>query len=241
MEEFFKKHIKWLFITFVVPLLLSYFWFALNGVFPSGEIAKASWLSFWGSFLSFYGTFFLGLVAVWQNTNANAEIKRTNAMSVELLRLTEQANAINKRLADIEDYRHSCNVILYINSKDSAGNTSSTVLLHNEPIDRFDISEERLYFCIMNHGEAVLKRIEVFYSESSVFASYISLAKGEFKNVSIPMPAGETITDRIKTNFISCNESITHGDFVIDYSRIQPHIKEYHFYGCLKTSECTIT
>jgi len=213
MKDFLKKY-KWLLSgLFVVPLLVSYFWFVIDGFIPVGDIGKSNWLSFWGGYLAFYGAIFLGLVAVWQN---------------------EQAGIVNKRLLDIEECsrntRQSCNVILYKQHIQIQGQNSSPIPLSNEHT-AFEASAKRLFFGIKNHGEAVLKRIEIIFPRDQVFLSHIVLAKGEAKNVKIKMPKDLKNDEEIIVHFISCNEVRTYGDFQIMGTHEAPTIRYYHFYG----------
>ncbi len=91
MKEFFKKYGVPLAIVFVGGILISYFWFATNGFIPAGNIGKANWLSFWGSFLAFFGTVFLGLVSIWQNDNAKQATEKANAISEQMLKYEEKS------------------------------------------------------------------------------------------------------------------------------------------------------
>ena len=56
-----------------------------------------------------------------------------------------------------------------------------TVFLGNEP-KPYDDSEEKLFFCIMNHGDGVLKKITILFPDGSLFSSHIVLAKGDAQN-----------------------------------------------------------
>lgn len=91
MKEFFKKYLGLLLIIFVVGIGISYLWFALPIGFPAGQIEKANWLSFWGSFLAFFGTIFLGLVSIWQNENAKQATEKANAISEQMLKYEEES------------------------------------------------------------------------------------------------------------------------------------------------------
>lgn len=67
MQEFFRFSKKPLLI-FIAILIFSYFIFLIPfGFKVLGNVEKDDWLIFWGSILACGGTFFLGLVALWQN------------------------------------------------------------------------------------------------------------------------------------------------------------------------------
>lgn len=64
----------------ILVLPFTYFWFIIDGCFPTGEnISKGDWLGFWGGYLSFVGATILGVIAVWQNNQAN----KTNLKAIE--------------------------------------------------------------------------------------------------------------------------------------------------------------
>lgn len=80
MKEFCKQYRWWLLGLFFVPLLIIYPWFMIDGSVPSGNVDPSDWLAFWGGFLGFYGTVVLGLVAVWQNKQAQTVNERLLAI-----------------------------------------------------------------------------------------------------------------------------------------------------------------
>ena len=82
-----KKYIVLLILIFVIPLLVSYFVFAFNGFIPSGDVSKDTWLSFWGGYLTFYGTVFLGIIAIWQNNRAKEQADKANELNEQLMNL----------------------------------------------------------------------------------------------------------------------------------------------------------
>jgi len=109
MKDFLKRYWKWLIILLVVPLSISYLVFAFNGFVPAGSVGKEIWLSFWGGFLAFYGTMFLGFVALWQNEKANEyadksnkSAEKANAINQKLIELTEKANEISSQVFKYE-------------------------------------------------------------------------------------------------------------------------------------------
>jgi hypothetical protein len=206
MKNFFNEY-KWrLIIVFAVPLGVSYIWFIYDGFIPIGNLDKSNWLSFWGSFLAFYGTFFLGIVAIWQN---------------------KQAGEQNKRLLDIEYIRHSCNVIL----EDTI--SEATRLPNENGTDNSAICDMR--FMITNHGDAILKQIQISFLESQVFSSHMILAKGEKKNVIVRIPRNFDCEKRAQIFFISCNGITTYGSFDVSFIGDKlAQIKHYHFYGLQK-------
>jgi hypothetical protein len=208
MKGFFEEYKWWLIIVLVVPIVVSYIWFTYNGFIPIGDIDKGNWLSFWGGFLAFYGTFFLGMVAIWQN---------------------KQSAEQNNRLLDIENSRHSCNVIL----KNSNSNSVSKCILSKEERD-YKNAKRNMRLIIINHGDAMLKKIKIFFPDNQVFLSHIVLAKGEDINVIIEIPRDLNCEKKAKISFISCNDVVTHRDFNIFIKEHQAQIKYYHFYGLQK-------
>jgi len=209
MKDFFKEYKWWLIIVFVVPLVVSYSWFTYSGFIPLGNIDKGSWLSFWGGFLAFYGTFFLGMVAIWQN---------------------KQADKQNKRLLDIEESRynnrHSCNVVLK-NCTDDV----KFIRLSNEKSNYKDTKRD-VRLIIINHGDAMLKKIKIPFRDNQEFSSHIVLAKGESKNIITEIPRELNCQERIEVFFTSCNDIVTYGDFKISFiGDDQAEMKYYHFYG----------
>ena len=63
-------------IVLILIFLGTYFCFACNiGLPPGSDLENSDWLSFWGGFLSFGGSLYLGFVAIKQNENIikNAE------------------------------------------------------------------------------------------------------------------------------------------------------------------------
>jgi|GEM_PF-2042492 len=104
----------------VVAYSLIWLWFRTDGNIPTGDgLYKSDWLNFFGGFLTFIGTVFLGAVAIWQNKQANDSSKevnkaadKANELSNKLIILTEQANEtadkaneISRRLLYIEETR----------------------------------------------------------------------------------------------------------------------------------------
>jgi hypothetical protein len=205
MKDFFKEYKWWLIIVFAVPLGISYIWFTYNGFIPRGDIDKGSWLSFWGGFLAFYGTFFLGMVAIWQN---------------------KQADEQNKRLLDIENSRNCCNVILK-----NSDSESGFIRLSNEN-GNYNNAKREMRFVVINHGDAMLKEVRLSFQDDQSFSSHIVLAKGENKNVIVEIPKDLDCQKRTRIYFISCNDIITYGDFNISFiGEDEAKMKYYHFYG----------
>jgi len=208
MKDFFKEYKWWLIIVFIAPLGVSYIWFMYDGFIPIGDIAIDSWLSFWGGFLAFYGTFFLGMVAIWQN---------------------KQADEQNRRLLDIENSRHSCNVIL-----ENSDSMSKHIRLSNET-DVYNNVQCDISFNIINHGDAILNKVKLFFPDGQKFFSHLILAKGEKKNVIVKVPGGLDDKEKTEIFFISCNNVITYGDFNISFvGNDHAEMKHYHFYGLQK-------
>lgn len=220
---------------FIIPLVTIHvlFSFSTQNDFIAAKWSAGDLIGYIAGFYAFVGTVALGALALWQNEQANLETKKANDMSNRLVQLTEQANAMNKRLLDIENSRHSCNIILYRQGKQIQGQEQSTVNLSNE-CDAFDAATKELFFCIMNHGEAMLKEVKVIFPGGLFFSSAITLAKGEFRNVTMQIPMDLVFTEAITVLFSSCNGLVTYGDFLIEKERNDPKIKHYHFYGLKK-------
>ena len=69
LKLFLKKY-GLISILLVIIFLGTYFSFAYNiGFTPGANLNNQDWLSFWGSFLSFSGSLYLGYVAIKQNEN----------------------------------------------------------------------------------------------------------------------------------------------------------------------------
>ena len=207
MQDFFKEYKWWLVTGFVLPFAVLSVWFSCAGLNPICDADGGNWLSFWGGFFAFYGTFFLGLVAIWQN---------------------KQANEQSKRLLDIESSRHSCNVIL-----ESSDSDSKCIRLSNENDGYENTRDIRL--CIVNHGDAILKKIQISFPNGQIFFSHIILAKGESKNVIIRIPKDLNVQKRTEISFVSCNDVITCGNFdILLVGNDSATMQHYHFYGLQK-------
>ena len=91
MKEFFKKYGLAILIILPIIFILTYFWFIFEGCFPVGEnLEKSHWLGFWAGFLSFVGTVFLGVVALWQNDKANELNNIITSINDRSLRIEEE-------------------------------------------------------------------------------------------------------------------------------------------------------
>jgi len=205
MKDFFKEYICWLIIVFITPFVIPYIWFTHGEFIPIDEIDKGSLFSFYGGFLAFYGTFFLGMVAIWQN---------------------KQANEQNKRMLNIENSRHSCNIVL-----ENSDSTLKHIRLSNEK-DVYDNQQRDMRFTIINHGDAILKNIKIIFPDGIIFFSHIILAKGDKKNVVIAIPKDLNCQEKTELFFTSCNNVITFGNVkILLIGENLAEIKHYHFYG----------
>jgi hypothetical protein len=210
MSNFFKKYMLWLIFVFIVPLGVSYWVFTCDGIILTSAISKDMLLSFWGGYLAFYGTFFLGMIAIWQN---------------------EQAVEQNKRLLRIEDSRQSCNVVLKSIDPDS---TTESIVLPNEKCD-YKKAIRNMRFSIINHGDAMLKEIKISLSDDTFFSSHVVLAKGESQNVFVEIPSDLDCKVKAKIYFVSCNNITTYGDFnILFIGNRYAKMEHYNFYGLQK-------
>ena len=97
MKKTYKRAFVVLGIGCILLLLLTYGWFVIGGLFPTGDdISKGDWLGFWGGYLSFTGATILGAVAVWQNNQAN----ETNQRAIEENRKINEENFKNQLWKD---------------------------------------------------------------------------------------------------------------------------------------------
>lgn len=77
MKEFLKYSKSSIIIALLI-IIASYLIFLMNiGIENPGGIENDNWLLFWGGILSFLGTFFLGLVAMWQNEKVYSQNEKT--------------------------------------------------------------------------------------------------------------------------------------------------------------------
>jgi hypothetical protein len=211
MKTFFEEYKWWLIIVFVTPLVVSYAWFTCDGFIPIGDINKSYWLTFWGGFLAFYGTFFLGLVTIWQN---------------------KQFSEQNKQLLNIEVSRQSCNVVLRNKNTNKDHDLSETPITLSNDDGNYVDDKYAMRLVIAHHGDAMLTKIKITFPDNKIFSSHTVLAKGETKYVEIKIPNGLDYKEKAKILFISCNNVVTYGDFkvtLIDMNRAK--IGYYHFYG----------
>jgi|GEM_PF-7131256 len=101
------KNLRIAFVSVLGLLLVTYFWFICDlPVFQTGRLEIDSWLIFWGSFLAFCGTMFLGTFAYYES-------KKANKIADEAKEVSKNADVKYNQLIDIEKNRHSCNIILY--------------------------------------------------------------------------------------------------------------------------------
>lgn len=118
MEKRYRHILIALGIGCLALLPVTYVWFVIGGIFPTGEnISKGDWLGFWGGYLSFAGATILGAIAVWQNNQANKtnqtaieENRRIYQISFEnelrkakYLAIIHAIEKVNKRWAEIEE------------------------------------------------------------------------------------------------------------------------------------------
>jgi len=76
VAKFKKEYLYTLIAGIFLLYIFTWLFFIVDGFIPIGTIEKQNWLLFWGSFLSFVGTVFLGFVATTQNNWANDMNKR---------------------------------------------------------------------------------------------------------------------------------------------------------------------
>jgi hypothetical protein len=131
--------------------------------------------------------------------------------------IREKSKDIDKPLK-IEDYKLSCNINL---SDDFLKKIKQP--LQNEN-DNYEETDVRLYFRIENHGESMLKKIQIYFPDKFVFSKHITLGKDRYKDVCVKVPKDLDIAKKVKIDFISCHDSITYGEFVIKV--IKPSLLE---------------
>ena len=104
MKEFIKKCGVWIFLTLSISFAVSYLWFVLaTYIFPvSYAIDKKAWLSFWGNFLSFSGSFFLGAIAVYQTTKAYKQNEQTFKKDKEWERVKIYGENLSELIANMD-------------------------------------------------------------------------------------------------------------------------------------------
>jgi len=211
-------------LVFVVVLPLGLFgaWLYCTGV-SICDSDNGNWLSFWGGVLALSGTCFLGAVALLQNT----------------------------RLLNFERIRHSCNVVLKTNdvlrgvalATRAVPGVTGLTNEHNPP---YGASGRYVTFTIINHSDALLKKIRILFPGNIEFSSHITLAKGEERNVMVAIPQNLNVAldalepdeleqalneMKMKIYFLSCNDMETHGSFKFKPSGVHFTRKHYHFYG----------
>ena len=166
MNDFFQKY-KWrLAIGFFLPLLTSYFVFAFNGFIPAGEVGKASWLSFWGGYLAFFGTVFLGLVTVWQTNRANEQASEAHKTNLKLLSIEEHS-----RSPYLEIMRDSCNIEIISDKK-------IKIKIHTRNISNFPVHNIKLSLGTLSDEE-----IRLSYIPDNFHSWMIKLAKISYADI----------------------------------------------------------
>lgn len=194
-------------------------------------------------------------VAVKQTANQNKRLEKQN------LRLEEQ----NQRLVDLESDKHHCNIILYSeyhkdklqdkplarmyrrNVKDAKSDTDESFDDNDEhEMSKDDQGNYERYaeFCVKNHGDAVLKKIEIKFSKSQTSEYSVVLAKDEARYIRIGIPKGVDSTKgnditsaEFDVEFTSCYNDITSGRFrlreikVKDGNKKKYTVKSYSFEG----------
>ena len=216
MKSFIKKN-RILLIGILIPvgiLIATYFAFAFNGFIPQGLIARSDWLMFWGGFLAFSGTAFLGYVAAWQ---------------------TKQANDISKRLLAIEEVRLCCTIVLGKTVMQPNTLPKPHVQLSNEA-SAYDSNNE-LCMSISNSGDVPLQRIKIMFPLNKIFSSHITLASGVIENLRIPLPVKSNNNKRVQVVFTSCHGKETYGYFEVEITHTGGiEIKNYQFSGILHST-----
>lgn len=142
------------------------------------------------------------------------------------------ANSQNKRLMELEENsrnisKSSCVVLEY--------SEAYKTTLSNEKHCYMNTKNNYLYFKIYNCGEAMLKKIIIFFG-NDVFESHLALAKGHKKFVRIAIPDNFNINEKIKIRYESCYSVISYATFKLykidnngNFSR-----KYYHYEGLEK-------
>lgn len=174
--KFFKKYSILLLVIFFGGLLATWVWFAIDGIFSTGGMDKGVWLSFWGGFLAFFGTVFLGLVSIWQNENAYnisermlkvEETKHVPVLDVEVVD-KEILSPISKEqkeklLAESVLKYGSCCIGESILEYSASGTQSYNFLFPRgealENIKSKSCDVLRFSFKLINKGEATIKAI----------------------------------------------------------------------------------
>lgn len=209
MQTVFKKYNLWLIPILVIPPLVLYLGLKYDVFIPTGDIDKSTWFSLWGDFLTFYGTLILAGITVWQN---------------------KQSVDFSKCLLNIETCRQSCNIVLKV-----CDNTSKIIRLSNNESD-YTYSSCDMTLTVINHGDAILKKLKFTFHNNQAFSSHVVLAKGEQKSVIVRIPENLDYEKKVDVVFTSCNDITTHGDFKLSsVGESHAKIKYYHFYGLQKT------
>jgi len=175
MKEFFKKYLWWLLGIFVVPLLVSYFWFAFNGFITAGDIDKNHWLTFWGGFLAFYGTVFLGLVAIWQNEKSS--------------KIAHEANELSKKLVEIQKNRDINDKLIMVDITNTIDSTPTNHIYLKNSLEDLTRSNTRRddYWCfhINNVSSNVMQKIQILSNNELLFDVEQSILPGSKNSYTI--------------------------------------------------------
>lgn len=190
--DFFNKYLKWLLVIFIGGILVTWVWFTIDGFFSTGGMDKSVWLSFWGGFLAFIGTLFLGLVSIWQNDNARGisdrmlKIEETKCFPILDVEFDKkEVFSIPKERKDkLLKENYSKNGICYIGDSlveysTNAKQPYNFLLPKGEYLQKLVVSENcnvlRFSFKIVNKGESTIKSI-ILHGAS---ISYIYNAYGQ--------------------------------------------------------------
>ena len=237
-------------IVLVAASVFIYFliwcWFITDGHISTGSgLTKADWLSFLGGFLAFVGTVFLGVVAFWQNKEANKETQRANEINEKLLDLNEQANRHNEMLLNIERNRHSCVIML----EKPIPNIEPTIISNDVTLNGKILNattwicltgENNLIFCIKNYGEVMLKKIKIcLLNSGETISEYLTIAKNDSKHIAIVLSEdyGNIENNKVRIEYVSCNNDTTYGEFIIKKNNEgYNYLDKYIYFGLEDTS-----
>lgn len=147
------------------------------------------------------------------------------------------ANAQNKRLIALEKSnaditKSSCVILEPCNTALKQDDQDKFNLLSNES-KSYDDSSKYLYLKFYNCGEATLKKIEIDFGQK-VFCSYLSLAKGQKKQVRLFIPDNINIYARIKIKYTSCYNVGSYATFKLHQIGNNFTRKYYHYEGLEK-------
>jgi hypothetical protein len=183
----------------------------------------------------------------------------------------KQVSEHNESLINIEKNRLKCNVVLYSDYYQSKLEPQPLCEIYRRGIDTGDENVDSIHdddsdndegkegnndkqkykeyagFCIKNHGEAILKEVNITFAEGVVRKYLIVLGKNEARYVKIGIPLGvefydnteseRKVSDTMKIEFISHCNKVTKGIFHLWYNEGKKRytIKNYSYLGDQET------